>query len=273
MEYTSIDNPYYPREEWEYARKHMHPTIFAQEHLAAFDAMAGVALSGEWLKYYVYGNPDTRTEDISLQKYRQDDTFNLRLFMGIDPAISLADTADDFAMALIGLTKDNSHVFLLDYFLGHIAFPEQVDKISEWHLKWRPELIGVESNAFQRALAQQAARLEGFPGIVPVFAKGKKEERILTMAPLFKIGKVRINKTQAEFIDQWVSFDPAKKNQKDDLLDAVEIALGVANVLLPTAPHVDHLRPSSSLEDHAREYIAAQKEARKSYDPDLGDMA
>jgi len=271
VEYTSIDNPYYPAAEWEYNKAHMHPVLFAQEHLAAFDAMAGVALSGDWLKYYVFGSPDTRGDDISVP--RDGDTYKLKMFMGVDPAISISDDADDFAMVVIGVEPQTHQVFLIDYFLGHIAFPDQLDKIHEWFLKWRPELIGVESNAFQRALEQQVARMAGFPNTVPVFSKGKKEERILSMAPLFKVGRVRIRKNQPEFIDQWVSFDPEKKNQKDDLLDAVEIALGVAGVLMPMAPHVALMDTDNSLETHAREMIAQMKQARTPVDPDLGEMA
>lgn len=273
VEYTSIDNPYYPYSEWLYNQTHMHPVTFKQEHMAAFDAMAGVALAGEWLKYYVYGNVDTKTDDISIQTYKREDRYDLRIFIGVDPAISISDDADDFAMAVIGLAKDNSQVFLLDYYLGHIAFPEQVEKIQEWHLKWRPEMIGIESNAFQRALEQQASRLPGIPAVIPVFSKGKKEERILTMSPLFKIGKVRIRKNQGDFIDQWVSFDPEQKNQKDDLLDAVEIALGVAGILLPGTPHADNVEQGNTLEDHARAHIRAAKRAKQVFDPDLGDMA
>jgi len=270
VEYTSIDNPYFPQEEWEYARQHMHPVVFNQEHMASFKAMHGVALNGDWLKYYVFGNPDTRTDDISVP--REGDSYKLKLYIGIDPAISIADDADDFAMALIGIS-DQGQVFLLDTYLGHIAFPEQIDKIQEWHIKWRPEVIGVESNAFQRALEQQASRLPGIPNVVPVFAKGKKEERILSMSPLFKTGRVRIRKNQGDFIDQWVSFDPEKKNQRDDLLDAVEIALGVAGILLPMSPHVEHFEEDNSLETHARQYIQQLKKAKTVYDPDLGEMA
>lgn len=271
VEYTSIDNPYYPAEEWEYNREHMHPVIFAQEHLASFKAMHGIALNGEWLKYYVFGNPDTRGDDITVP--REGNVYKLNLFMGIDPAISIADTADDFAMALIGVDEVTGQVYLLDYWLGHIAFPDQLAKIEEWHLKWRPQLIGVESNAFQRALEQQASRLAGFPNTVPVFSKGKKEERILRMAPLFKAGRVRIRANQGDFIDQWVSFDPEKKNQRDDLLDAVEIALGIANVMLPAPPHISHFEGGDSVDNDARERIHAMKEAKKIYDPELGDMA
>jgi hypothetical protein len=93
------------------------------------------------------------------------------------------------------------------------------------------------------------------------------------MAPLFKVGKVRIRQTQAEFIDQWVSFDAEKDNQRDDLLDAVEIALGVANILLPLMPHVSHLESEGTVDDDARARIREMKKAKTPVDPELGEMA
>jgi phage terminase large subunit-like protein len=272
VEYTSIDNPYFSSDEWFEAKLDMHPVLFAQEYLAAFDAMAGVDLPGEWLKYFVFGNPDIKGDDIGIPMTK-DGKYALRLYLGVDPAISLKEDADNFAMALLGITKDGTQGFLLDYFLGHIAFPDQLDKIREWQLKYRPELIGIEANAYQVALAQQAARLEGFPGIVPVMSKGKKNDRILSMSPLFKIGKIRINRKHAHFIDQWVSFDKSKTDQNDDLLDAVEIALGVAGTLLPMMPSITHFHEGEhgSLESEAAAHIRSHGSARSGkYDPELG---
>lgn len=284
VEYTSVDNPYFPREEWEYARRTYHPIFFRQEYLASFDAFQGIALQGEWLKYWVSGNPDVKTGDVSLKRFLTDDgRYNLRIFLGIDPAISLSDEADYFAIAVLGLTDDNAQAFLLDYFLGRVPFPDQIDLIREWQLKWRPELIGVEANAFQKALVQQASRLETFPGIVPVYSGagrrtgGDKVSRILSMSPLFKIGKVRIHRRHGDFIEQWVNFDPEKKNQKDDLLDAVEIALGVAGVMLPAQPHESlieqPIRPESPSELARAQLRAIRSGADRPYDPELGSEA
>lgn len=275
VQYTSLDNPFLPDAFWKRAMKRYHPMHFRQEFLASFDAFTGIALQGEWLKYWVAGNPDLKTGDISLKRHlTPEGRYRLRIFMGIDPAISLSDDADHFAIAVIGFTEDMSQGYLLDTFKGRVAFPEQLDLIEEWFLKWRPELIGVEANAFQIALAQQASRLEGFPGIVPVFSKGKKNDRILSMSPLFKIGRVRIHKSQADFIDQWINFDPEKKNQKDDVLDAVEIALGVAGVLLPMMPHEDTVSPPQRLRDIAHAQIKALRDgADRPYDPELGSEA
>lgn len=279
VEYTSIDNPYFPRRQWDYALKHYHPVMFRQEFMASFDALAGVALQGDWLKFFVDGNPDIQTDDIGLPKYKDENGLvrnNLRLFIGIDPAISLSDTADSFAMALIGLAKTGDQAFLLDYFVGKIPFPDQLDKIRAWHLQYRPEIIAIESVAYQRALAQAAMRLEGLPPIVPIISQTKqKNERLLQLGPVFKVGKVRIRKTAREFIDQWVSFDPDKKNNKDDLLDAVEIALGAAGVLFPMDPFADQLRDSEpqTLEDEARLQILQRQQNNRAYDPELGSEA
>lgn len=278
VEYTSLDNPYFPREEWEYAREFYHPIFFRQEFLAAFDAMVGLALHGDWLKFWVAGNPDVQSGDITVKHLlTEDGRYRMRTFIGIDPAISLSDDADHFAMAVIGITDDNMQAFLLDYFVGRISFPEQIERIKEWQLKWRPQYIGVESNAFQRAIVQQVTRgFDAVAGVIPVISKGKKEERILTMSPLFKIGKIRIHRRHGEFIEQWVNFDPERKNQDDDLLDAVEIALGVAGVLLPEMPHATHIdqpRPESA-NDVARAQLRAMKSGRdRPYDPVLGAEA
>lgn len=276
VEYTSIDNPFFPREEWDYAKTHLHPVVFKREYMASFDAMAGVELDGEWLKYYVVGEGQTLGSPDDIRLLPKDGKHNLRTYIGIDPAVSLADSADHFAMALVGVAEDNSFVYILETFKGRLPFPEQLNKISEWNLKYRPQFIGIESNAFQRALEQQASRLPNFPPVIPVFNKAKKVERIMGMAPLFRIGKVRIHRTQYDFIDEWVSYDSTIKNPKDDLLDAVEIALGTAGVLLPPAEQKASTltflgtEPTLSIDEEAREQIRMIGKRDDMFDEELG---
>jgi phage terminase large subunit-like protein len=278
VEYTSLDNPHFPRIIWEYEREHTHPFLFKQEYMASFDALAGIELQSDWLHYYVVGKgtPLSSPDDIRL-----DPETPLRKFMAVDPAISIRDSADDFAMAIIGVTEDNTQAYLLKTYRGHVPFPEQIELIHEWNLLYRPMYIGVESNAYQQALAQQAMRLPGMPNIVPIFSKGKKEQRIMAMAPFFKTGRIRITRFERDFIDQWVSWDSTKKSIRDDLLDAVEIALGLAGVLLPTVQqHLDQEaanRPPRNLEEAAARELAqldniGLKKGQVPYDSELGDF-
>lgn len=270
VEYVSVDNPFFPREEWEYAQRTMHPIVFKREYMASFHAMAGVELHGDWLKFYVLGQgtPFENPDDVRL--IPKDGKLPLRKYIGVDPAISLSDKADFFAMCLIGIEHDNSMAYVLDTFKERIDFPSQVEKIAEWHGKYRPDMIGVEANAFQRALVQQIERLPHMVPVVPVMSKGKKSERILAMTPLFRTGRVRIHRRHKDFIDQWISYDSQLKNPKDDLLDATEIALGTAGVLLPGLMDVpDGDTEHDIIERAAREQIAAMSN-REVYDEHLG---
>lgn len=257
VEYTSIDNPYFPRQEWEYAKTHTHPIQFAREYMASFDAMAGIALHGDWLKYYVVGKGAVPEgpDDVVIQPVGG--KLPLRLFLGVDPAISQSDQADYFAMSLIGIEEDNTRAYLVDTYKGRLPFPDQVNLIQEWFHKYRPQMIGVEAQVYQAALVQQLERLPGLPPIVPVFARGKKSDRLLAMSPLFRIGRIRIHRQHKDFIEEWVSYDPDIKNPKDDLLDATEIALGVAGVLLPSATPKETPDGYASFEEEAWAQVQA----------------
>jgi hypothetical protein len=271
VEYWSIHNPYFPKEEWEYAKRTMHPLLFKQEYMASFDSMAGKELHGDWLTYYT---------PVDLPRDPQTKQLKLRTYLGVDPAISLSEKADSFAMALVGVTEDRSTAFLLELFKGRLPFAEQLDLIHQW---WtlppngypRPDLIGVEAVAFQAALAQQLEKMPGFPPVVPIMTKDKKWKRILGMSPWFKLGRVRIRKDHNDFISEWVDYDSQLKNPKDDCLDAVELALRTAGVLLPSAPKLEPKwgQPAGSLEELARRLQPSSKHSEKwkGVDEHLGD--
>jgi predicted phage terminase large subunit-like protein len=280
VEYTSIDNPWFSKARWLWALEHYHPVMFRQEFLAAFDAMAGVSLNGDWLKFFVDGTPDIQSDDVGIPRYQAENgqwVYDLDLYIGVDPAISLHDEADSFAMALIGVTKDRSQAFLLDYYLDRIPITEQVEKIHEWHLRYRVDFISIESIAYQQALAQMVTRLAGMPPVQAVVSQTKKKnDRLMQLGPVFRRGVVRIRRSHKDFIDQWVSFDYEQKNNRDDLLDAVELALSAAGVLMPIVPIWDQdtndLR-GNSLEQEAWLQILRNRDKKQVFDPELGSQA
>jgi predicted phage terminase large subunit-like protein len=231
VEYTSIDNPHYSEKEWLRNKARMHPMLFKQEHMAAFDSMAGIELSGDWLHYY--GDDE---------EYPAPDISKMDLYIGVDPAISQSERADRFVITLVGLEHDRSKAYVLEQWAGRIPFPDQVDLINQWYIKYRPQMVAVEAQVYQAALVQQVERLENFVPVVPIFApRGKnKADRIIAMSPFFKIGKVLISRKHNDFIDEWISYDTSLKNPKDDTLDCVEIALRAAGALLPLSHMPDN---------------------------------
>lgn len=268
VEYMSLNNPHYSEEEWHAEKASMHPMLFRKEYMAAFDSMAGKELSGEWLKYSEptdYDNVTGRYE-------------SLETYIGVDPAISLADTADRFVMSLVGVDRKAGQVYLLEQYVDRIPFPEQIDKILEWHNLYRPMLMGIESNAYQASIEQTLRRDERILPVIPMLAREKKSLRILSMSPLFKIGKIKIKREHQDFINEWIDYDSTLKNPKDDCLDSVEIALRVAGALLPIAP-TDYKPdpadfPAQSMQERAdRQFPGGSwmREHAGSY-TDLGDI-
>lgn len=276
VEYRSIDNPYFPKKAWEYRRRTYHPLLFKQEYEAAFDSMAGKALHGDWLHYFEWEELPLRSEEAGTHRNTVLNISNLDLdfYIGVDTSTGAA--ADRFAAVVIGVAKDRSRAFIMEVFAAKIPFPDQIDEIQRLFLKWRPYFIGIEANGYQVVLAQQAMRLPGLPPIVPVMSKGKKEERILSMAPIFKIGRVSIREDQRDFIDEWLDYDPELRFPKDDVLDAAEIALGTAGVLLPGMPDApdEWGRPAGDVEELAKRDRAQSMQSRDQqfgFDENVGE--
>lgn len=274
VEYRSIDNPYFPLARWKLRRASYHPMLFKQEYEASFDSMAGKELPGRWLTdhFYTLGRKDDGGWDVPRKGETQE--LDLEFYLGVDPAISLADDADSFAMCLGGVHKATGHVYLLQTYKERIPFAEQVDVVNTWFHKYRPTLIGIESQAYQAALAQQVMRLEGMPPVVPMLTSTKKRDRILSMSVLFKVGRARVKETHHDFIEEWLAYDSLLKNPKDDLLDATEIMLRTAGALLPIS-----LGPSRfGLDDPAmdadelakRDLPKAWDRVQEHFDPILG---
>jgi phage terminase large subunit-like protein len=259
VEYRSIDNPYFAKTEWEYVKRRYHPLLFNQEYCAAFDSMAGRDLAGDWLKYYT--EEDLRDDEGKPLK--------LRKYMGVDPAVSMSGKGDRFVISVVGVSNSNQ-VFLLEQYAARIPFAEQLERIEEYYINWKPEIIGIESNAYQAALVQQAERLPSMPPIVPIFAKGKKYERILAMSPLFRIGKIRVKKDHRDFIDEWINYDASMSKPKDDCLDSVEIALRCAGALL--GDYATEAKPNNNLPDWVLADRPGASRKENFVDDDMGSM-
>jgi predicted phage terminase large subunit-like protein len=272
VEYWSIHNPFFSEEEWIEARRTYPPLMFKQEFMASFDSMAGKDLSGEWLRYFTFDEETNEEDTITIPRKGDTKKYALTTYIGVDPAISLSDDADKFAIALLGITEDRTSVFVLRTWSGRINFHEQLKKIADWHRKYRPQAIGVENTAYQRVLAEQLMRIEGLPNVLGIPADGKKMERIMGMSPLFMTGRVRIHRSQRDFIEEWVDYDSSKKNTHDDLLDAVEIALRTAGILLPDHPDVDLFtkKGPETFDDWVHRVRKRRRPDGGAYDPEMG---
>lgn len=203
-------------------------------------ALEGGAFKAHWLKWYTKNEISFHDESWWYHDER------MTLYQGVDPAISEKESADDFVIFTIGITEKNHKIILLDCFDGHLEFTEQPTKIISKYQEWLPGRVGIEVNAYQKALAQQTVK----DAVIPVkrlHHSGDKYTRLMTMTPYFENGQVfcrqalddemawtdstrlphiRIHQKFRKFYEQAVTYGP--KAAHDDILDALQNCFEVA---------------------------------------------
>jgi len=101
----------------------------------------------------------------------------VKVFMGVDLAISKSKTADRFCISVIGI-DDFKNVYLLDIYADKLTFNEQQEAIKKYYKKWHMTVrIGIDSTAYQQAMASELMRLTSLP-IKPMKLSKNKETRI-----------------------------------------------------------------------------------------------
>ena len=146
-----------------------------------------------------------------------------RQYQAWDLAISMRETADYTVCTTIGVSDDNK-IYVLDWYRDRIDFPTQVKMVEKLAKKWDPEQIGIESNAYQKALPQQLLENTMLP-IKEVNRTKDKVTRISAGFIHFENGKVLIPENHQElknFINEYVYFP---QGRHDDMLDSMELAL------------------------------------------------
>lgn len=196
----------WPLEKLEEKKRKMGTVMFNREYQNDPTGLQGQLLREEWIQYY-----DTPPED-------------LRVYQGLDLAISQSETADYTVCTTIGVTEEGEDVYVLDWYRARVDFPTQVRMVCELADRYQPLVIGVEDVAYQRALPQAVLRRRRLP-LRPLRPDGDKTRRILSSFIAFENGKVylpRGHRHLGDFIDEYLQFD---RGEHDDMLDSLCIAL------------------------------------------------
>lgn len=177
----------YPRERLERIRAEIGSLAFQAEYQNEPLGEADRVFQPAWWRWY------TR-DDVAYDHARQQWTFRgvpLTIVQGVDPAISEADQADEFAHVTLGVTPTGD-VLLLWAHVARCGFPEQVQLVHQEYWSWRPRRIGLEVVAYQRALKQEVLRRSALPLPIRGLANARvhKRLRIARRSLLVENGKV-----------------------------------------------------------------------------------
>ncbi len=198
----------FPAEHFIKLRKSAGLIIFNSQYQCDTEAMKGEVFQYDWMI-------ECEEEDIPADALK---------FMGVDLAISEKEQADLFAMCLVAVK--GRMIYVVRHFAAHLTFGKQVDKIFEWYDEHDPVLVGIESNAYQAALAQHLKEARPDARIKPIITTKDKVTRAWKLAARFEAEEVRIVKgVNSRLVEHLVLF-PGYRYK--DIFDALDIAVTTA---------------------------------------------
>ena len=146
---------------------------------------------------------------------------NLEVYQGVDLAISKEEGAAFFVILTLGRDKDGN-IYLLDIYRERgVSFNTQRNMIKKKAEEWKPIRIGIETNAYQEALAEEVQRLTVLP-IFEITTTRDKTRRAQIRSGLVENGHVYISSDMHSFISELVMMPDS--NYKDQF-DAFDFAL------------------------------------------------
>lgn len=179
--------------------------------------------------------------------YEEDDLkgMDVLTFMTVDPAFSTEKSADQTAMVVISVDKNNTW-YVRDVLVGRWNPNDFIRELMYMDEKWKPMSIGIETVAFQKALAvflrEEVRRQHKNPlpikELRPETGRTSgmsvsKEYRIQSLEPRYAEGMIYHNKSLKynEALEDQLRRFP--HNDKDDIIDA--LAYHVAFAFPPRA--------------------------------------
>jgi len=147
----------------------------------------------------------------------------LRVWMGVDLAASQKESADEFAVVVVGIEPSSFKIYVLDYIAGRFLFTRQKQILVDMFDQWDPIRTFVEANAYQSVL--ESTVKDEFPDVrtQPIFTTVDKITRAMAFSTYYDRGQVFHRKNRSAKLDgQLAGFPHAKLK---DLFDALYIAV------------------------------------------------
>ncbi|KKL13145.1 hypothetical protein LCGC14_2528700, partial [marine sediment metagenome] len=166
----------------------------------------------------------------------------------LDPAISENPDADRSCIVIASIT-DLGFIAVRDCWYKRGAHPrEQIDRYFSMAMMYRPQKHGIETIAFQRALAhlanEEMARHKYFFEVIKVTNTQHKDERIRgILAPRFAAGYVSFDYPMRDLTEELLDYPSGLKDGPDALAGAIALLDDYAGVAYPEDPSEDQYQP------------------------------
>lgn len=162
-------------------------------------------------------------------KYWNQKPDNLYTGIAVDLAISEQRSADYTAIVVCGMDKDWK-LYILDYLKGRWKPMDVVKNVFDMQSKWKPYVVGMEVNGFQRTLklaCEEEMRQRKHYFWIDEIKTGPertKETRIKSLEPFYRNGSV-FHAAWMKGKEMEIELQTFPKGRNDDVIDAMSMVL------------------------------------------------
>lgn len=186
--------------------------LFKPEYLQTWEGFFDKNHAGE---NFIYINK-LNGETLKVQDIRP-----VTIFLGIDPASTLAQTSDYSTIVPIAVDRDLNR-FVLPYFRKHVTPLRLADSILEWFSRYNPNKVRIESVGYQEMLREYLRSKQYMPGLeIKENPRTSKSNRLEALEPPWVQKKIFLMPNMQELKDELYLYPRGKH---DDLLDGLYYA-------------------------------------------------
>jgi len=185
------------REEYDYHKKHGILDVFYREFRNIPISTEDAVFKSNYFKYYSEHGDRLKVHERTGQKEELIQANRLVNVVIVDPAKTVKLQSADSAVGVIGVDRQSRKIFVRDIFSGKVMPDELYNVMFEKVKEYNARVMAVEVTSLESFISQpieNEMRVRGvFPLYFPMKAIGKKEARVATLAPLYKLGYVYHN--------------------------------------------------------------------------------
>jgi len=217
---------------------------FASQYLNRIVTDETSVLRSDQIQYFHIDRVEVK--DMMVDIYVPNEPFprHVKLYLVVDPAISMANDADNTCITVGGL-DENRDMFIVDMVVGKFAPMKTIEHIYTLTDKWNMHTVHIEVVGFQAALVYgikeqfRSRRPLVVREIKPDSRSGSKKSRIEQgLQPLFANNKIYLanNLSRLKELHDEIMYFP-RETAHDDCLDTMEMLRAVA-CPVPKKAHV-----------------------------------
>lgn len=199
--------------EYNYHKDHGVLDVFYREFRNLPISTEDAVFKPEYFKYY-----DEAARDLKVYEKDKTELIPVKSLLNVticDPAKTVKLQSAESAVLTFGVSRKDHKIFVREVFTDKVYPDELYDQMFQQVQTFKSMILAVEVTSLHAFISQPIENEMRVRSIFPIYlelkAVGKKEERIATLAPLYKLGYIYHNRTCCQKLEsQLIGFPRSK---------------------------------------------------------------